>query len=147
MADTVEVVPKKNKPVWLIIVILLIVVGVGMFAFIQYKKAQTLTDNPSQAEKLEVQALVTKVSAFISLPEEEVPTVATVSDYTKLQDQQFFTKSQNGDKVLLYTRAKKAYLYRPSTNKLIDVTIININSNPGEPSATPTPSPEPKETK
>lgn len=94
----------------------------------QYQKSQALLKNPTEAAKEEVRALVAKVGQLIELPQGEEPTVATVSDKNKLKDQAFFAKSENGDKVLIYTNAKKAILYRPSANKVIDVAPINIGS-------------------
>lgn len=118
-----------------ILVAIIAVIGVGTsgFLYVQYQKVQNTLNNPSVAAQLESQDLVKKVSLFISLPEGELPTIATVSDYQKLKDQPFFEKSQNGDKVLIYTKAKKAYLYRPSTDKLIDVTIVNVDSASSKP--------------
>jgi len=71
--------------------------------------------------------LIKKVSALITLPK-EVPSVATVADKSKLADQSFFKNAENGDKVLIFTEAKKAYLYRPSVNQIIEVGPININT-------------------
>lgn len=94
----------------------------------QYQKSQELLKNPTEAAKEEVRALVAKVGQLLELPQGEEPTVATVSDKEKLKDQAFFARAENGDKVLIYTNAKKAILYRPSTNKVIDVAPINIGS-------------------
>lgn len=121
----------KTLPrLFVILVTIIAIVGIGTsrFLYVQYQKVQNTLNNPSVAAQLESQDLVKKVSRFISLPEGELPTIATVSDYKKLKNQTFFEKSQNGDKVLIYTKAKKAYLYRPSTDKLIDVTIVNVDS-------------------
>jgi len=119
----------QKKILFTIIVIAVIAIAVSSFFFIQYQKAQKIINNPGLAGQLEAQSLAKKVSRFISLPGDESPTIATVSDFEKLKDQPFFQKSQNGDKVLIYTKAKKAYLYRLSTDKLIDVTIVNVDSN------------------
>ena len=89
--------------------------------------------NPGISPEKEAEDLVKKVSKFILLPQGEVPTIATVSDIDKLKDQPFFEKSQNGDKVLIYPTAKKAYLYRPSTDKLIDVTVVSVDSGGSKP--------------
>lgn len=69
----------------------------------------------------DVQSLVAKVSKLIKLPEDESPTVATVSDLAKLQNQPFFAKAKIGDKVLLYMQAKKAFLYDPVNNQIVEV--------------------------
>lgn len=60
------------------------------------------------------------------LPQEEIPTVATVSDPAKLQDQPFFAKAKKGDKALMYIEAKKAFLYRPSTNEIIQMARLEV---------------------
>ena len=132
-----------------ILVTIIAVVGVGTsgFLYVQYQRAQNTLNNPSVAAQIESQDLVKKVSRFISLPEGELPTIATVSDYQKLKDQPFFEKSQNGDKVLIYTKARKAYLYRPSTDKLIDVTIVNVDSSAAQQSPVASASPKSAETK
>ncbi len=57
------------------------------------------------------------------------PTVATVSDPAKLQGQTFFANAKVGDKVLIYTNAKMAYLYDPISNKLINVAPLNIGTS------------------
>jgi len=111
------------------VVLIIAVASIPSYYFYnQYQKSQALLKNPTEAAREEVNALVTKVGQFLELPQGEEPTVATVSDKEKLKDQAFFAKAENGDKVLIYTNAKKAILYRPSTNKVIDVAPVNIGS-------------------
>lgn len=86
-----------------------------------------------EANKKEVQSLVAKVGALMELPNEE-PTIATVVDKEKLKDQAFFAKAENDDKLLIFTQARKAVLYRLSNNKIINVAVINIV---GQESASP----------
>lgn len=83
--------------------------------------------------------LVAKIGTLIELPAGEEPTIATVTDKTKLTDQPFFASAQNGDVVLIYTHAKKAYLYRPGSNKILDVAPVNFPT----PTVIPAPSPFP----
>lgn len=78
------------------------------------------------ATNSEVSSVVAKVGKLIELPNEDV-TLATVSDVTRLSSQPFFARAANGDKVLIYTASKKAILYRPSINKIIEVGPIAIN--------------------
>ncbi|HLL61090.1 MAG TPA: LytR C-terminal domain-containing protein, partial [Candidatus Nitrosocosmicus sp.] len=80
----------------------------------------------SAAAEKEVTGLIKKVNRLMQLPDKEKPTVATVSDIQKLKNQAFFANAKNGDKVLIYTQAKKAILYRPSINKIIEVAPINL---------------------
>lgn len=66
---------------------------------------------------------------WLTLPSDEQPTVATVSDPNKLKDQPFFAGAEKDDKLLIYTNSKKAIIYRPSTNKIINVGPIAISDS------------------
>ncbi len=123
----------------LVILTAIIAIALGVYSFNQYQKAQKLIKNPSEANVLEIKELVKKVGNLIELPS-EAPTIATVSDITKLKTQPFFAKAMNGDKVLIYTNSKKAIIYRPSTNKIIEVSTINLNNSDfSSPNTSPTP--------
>lgn len=121
-----------------LVVLVLGVLGSGVFAAYYYglHKNTTLSNKADE----EVAMLVAQVGKLIDLPEGEIPTVATVADKTKLESQNFFKKSENGDKVLIYTESGKAFLYRPSTKKIVDVTVINVNEKTTEPVAPTAPS-------
>lgn len=69
----------------------------------------------------EVRSLVSDVGDLMLLPEDETPTLATVTDLHALEGQLFFKNAQEGDKVLMYLKAQKAILYRPSIGKIIEV--------------------------
>jgi len=102
----------------------------------------------------ETDALVAEVGKLIALPTDEKPTVATITDIDKIKDQPFFKNAKNGDKVLIYTTANKAILYRPSERRIIEVGAVNIGGGvqptTGSPTpaakATPTPTPKPTST-
>ena len=89
----------------------------SVYLYNQYQ-ALKKTVPPTQSE---VQALVAKIGKLIKLPEGELPTVATITDLSKLDDQPFFAKAKVGDKVLLFTQAKKAILYDPIGNVVVEV--------------------------
>lgn len=111
-------------------VVLLAIAAVPSFFFYsKYQKAQDALKNPQKAVQEETKALVAKVGQLIELPSGEEPTVATIQDKNKLKDQPFFAKAENGDKVLIYTKAQKAILYRPSINKIIEFAPINLGAN------------------
>lgn len=109
-----------------IILVVLVALAVGGYFFFDYQKKQELLNNPQAAAQLEAQTLVSEVGKLMALPSDEQPQIATVSDVTKLQDQPFFAKAQNGYKVLIYTKAKKAILYDPSEKKIIEVAPVNL---------------------
>lgn len=77
-----------------------------------------------EAAQLEISTLIERVGKLIVLPTGEEPTVATVSDPDKLKDQVFFANAKVGDKVLIYTKARKAYLYDPEGDILLEVAPI-----------------------
>lgn len=115
----------SQKIIYIIAGVLLIgLAAVAIYFYIQY---QNIKKNPNQVAKAETDALVAQVSKLIDLPKDETPTVATVLDKEKLKDQPFFAGAENGDKILIYTKSKKAIIYRPKDNKLINVGPIAID--------------------
>jgi len=98
----------------------------------QYQKAQWKLNNPAEVAKQDTKDTITAIAKLMMLPADEEPISATIDDITKLKDQPFFANAQNGDKILIYTKSKKAILYRVETNKIIDVGPVNI----GTPAAT-----------
>lgn len=105
-------------------------------------KVNTLSSpKTSQANDAdEAQQLKNEIGQYLELPADEMPTVATVADASKVKGQSFFVNAQNGDKVLLFSKSGKAILYRPSTKKIVEVAPINLNQNPAT-STQPTPVP------
>jgi hypothetical protein len=71
---------------------------------------------------------VEKISKLIILPADETPTIATVSDLEALKGQPFFADAKVGDIVLIYANAKKAILYDPVLNKIVNATSVGIGS-------------------
>src|SRR5437870_4621069 len=117
----------KTKALMMIgVLILLILVGLGIYLFFQYQNSQKLLQNPSLASQVETKNLLDRIGKLILLPNDEQPSIATVSDITKLKNQSFFANAKNGDKVLIYTKSKKAILYDPSANKIIEVSVLNL---------------------
>ena len=117
--------PIKKEYIAAFVLIILAVVP-SVFFYVQYQNAQQHLANPTQFAAEEAKKLVSAVSKLMTLPGDETPTVATVNDKEKLKNQPFFANTENGDKVLIYTNAKKAILYRPTINKIIDVAPVNI---------------------
>jgi len=109
--------------------ILLLIIFVPSFYF--YKKYQNLkksVTNPGAIAKSETQKLVEKVGKLILLPKDEDPTLYTVTEIEKIKNQKFFTNAKNGDKVLIYSKARKAILYDPKANKIVEVGPLIIPS-------------------
>lgn len=118
-----------NKNIQYIIGAVIIIVALipSVYFYIQAQQAQARLANPNLFAAEEVKRYVGEVGKLMMLPSGETPTLATVNDKDKLKSQPFFANSENGDKVLIYSTAKKAILFRPSVNKIIDVAPINVS--------------------
>ncbi|MBI4225661.1 hypothetical protein HY612_00950 [Candidatus Roizmanbacteria bacterium] len=117
------------------ILLTLFIVIVGLFGstfylYTNYKKIKNLVADPQKLGQVQTKELLARVKALMEIPNEE-PTIITILDRTKLQDQPFFKLAQNGDRILIFPKAKRAVLYRPSTNKIVDVTGINLGDTAG----------------
>lgn len=106
----------------------LFIISAGSAGYL-YKKMDNLK-NPDQVAKVEAQKLVAQVGRLMLLPLNEEPTIASVADPSKLSDQPFFINSKEGDKLMIYSQNQKAILFRPSENKIIEVSPINLGNQP-----------------
>jgi hypothetical protein len=122
------------KRLILILVFLIIVLGGTTFYFYRSSK---LSLNQKLANSNEVKSLVEQVGKLVFLPKGEVPTVATVTDLEPLKGKPFFEDAKKGDKVLIFNDAKKAILFDPVANKIINIAPVN-SSVSGNTSAEPT---------
>lgn len=125
---TIGLINKLKKFSLLILVGFVLAAGGSAYYF--YKQYSVLKSDPQVFAKKDAAALIEKVGQLIVLPEGEEPTVATVSDPEKLKNQPFFANAKAGYKVLIYTNAKKAILYDPILNKIVEVAPLNIGNNP-----------------
>lgn len=120
---------QKRALITIIILLVLFLSGIAIFIYsgvggrvgvdftnIFYKK---------DASSINVEKLVIAVGKKVLLPS-EIPTIATVSDKTKLMNQPFFEKAENGDKALIYKGEQIAILYRPSIDKIINIGPVSI---------------------
>lgn len=125
----------NKKFFYLLVIFIITIFSLFSYFYIQYKDKQKLLKKPAVSQE-EAGKIVALVESLMQLPKNENPTIATVSNKEKLKDQPFFNNAQNGDKVLIYTKAKKAILYRPSINKIIEVSFLNFGAT-SAPIATP----------
>jgi hypothetical protein len=91
--------------------------GASAFWFVQYRHA--LATNPNR----ERQRIVSSIDSAVTLPSEE-PSLSTVLDATKLTNKTLRSLAKNGDKLLVYPKAKRLIIYRPSTKKVVDMLTI-----------------------
>lgn len=92
----------------------------------QKQEIEEYKTNPEAAAQAEVQRIIEEVGRVYDLPSDETPSVATVQDKEKLSEQPFFARAENGDITLIYQKSRLALLYRPSTQKVINVSSVTI---------------------
>lgn len=79
-----------------------------------------------QLKESNSQDILVNVENITEVPQNEEPTVATITDINKLKSQSFFSKAKNGDKLIIYKNSNRAILYRPSNNKIIEATTVAL---------------------
>lgn len=110
--------------------------ALGMYKLmVTYPEKAGLVKGPVIIKK-EERSLVAEVGKLMTLPTDEEPTVATVTDPEKLADQFFFKDARKDDRLLVYQNSRKVILYRPSEHRVIEVGVVNVKQ-PGE--GTPVP--------
>ncbi len=117
-----------NKKLIYILLILILAAIPTIYFYSQNKNTEKKL-NSLQQKSDDLNMAVGQVGKLVLLPTGEQPVLAIVSDLSKLQGQPFFAHAQNGDKVLIYKKTRKAILYRPSINKIVEIAPVNIDNN------------------
>lgn len=107
-------------------VLLLVLVGCSAIVFLSLN-SRVGQPNPQEED---AEQLVARVSKLMLLPTNETPTVATIVDASKLTNNLDFADAKNGDRLLIYSDARKAILYDPVKNQIVRIITITI----GDPS-------------
>lgn len=116
----------KQKIIVFFFILLSLVLVVTNIYF--YRRATAATRAKITAEQV-TENLVAQVGKLIVLPQNETPSIATVTDPEKLKkDQPFFANAKVGDKVLIYATARKAIMYSPTENKIVEVAPLLIGN-------------------
>lgn len=114
---------KRSRRSAVAVLVIILLAGAAVYYFTQAQKLKTQSKTGASDEG---RLLIERVSKLIVLPTDEQPTIATVSDPEQLRGQPFFSRAKRGDKVLIYTNARKAILYDPAANKIVEVAPLNI---------------------
>ncbi len=73
-------------------------------------------------------AVVEKVDKLVNDLPESKPTIATIEDAKAIAEQDgFYEGSKNGDKVLIYTKEKRAIIYSPKSDKIIKDGSVSVD--------------------
>ena len=117
----------------IVLLVFAVLISACVWLFINYNNAQKQVDYLSEltVEDLNKKAtdeLLEKVGKLILLPEDEQRTISTIQDIDKLAEQEpFFEKAQNGDKVIIYN--DRAIIYSPTKNILVNVGPVYAQEN------------------
>jgi hypothetical protein len=82
----------------------------------------------------EIERLLTRVESHILLPSGKNFEVYTVTDLTPLAGNAFFERAEVGDKVIIWADVRKAILYSPIKDKIIEVSHVDLVSSTSTPS-------------
>lgn len=110
--------------------LLVLIIGIGVFLYFKNPRFKDWFDNNPLAEAQadrEAKVLGAEVSKLVALPTDESPTILTVTDVSKLKDQDFYKNAKNGDKVLIFLKIKKAILYDPDIKKIKEIAPLNLS--------------------
>jgi hypothetical protein len=109
----------------LLIALAVVAVAFLLYGYMHTKNQLNHISDSNNGGKTETQQITNTVGRALQLPN-ETPTLATVNDASKLNSQVFFRNAQNGDKVLIYAKSGRAMLYRPSTKKVIEYSLVDF---------------------
>lgn len=148
---------KYKNLISILVIVALIGAGFAAYSFYKYqqtqKELQSIKKGVTGSQNVnnnQLSSLVAEVGKLMRLPQDELPTMATISDISKLKEQPFFQNAKNGDILLVYNKAGKAILYDPRDKKIVEVAPVGTAgassaSSPG-PVASRNPSPKPSPT-
>jgi len=112
-----------------------VVAALAVFAYLYFdaknelSMVSTAQGQTALAQK-EVQEVTDQLGKLTILPEES-PVVATILDAKLLATQSaFYTNAENGDKLVVYPNAQKAYIYSPTKNVIVNSGPLVVDQDP-----------------
>lgn len=121
--------PSQKKHVMLLVVGAAVIV-IGFLVLLMLPSGDIAKDG--KITEKEAQKVKAEIAKLITTPQEE-PVMALVTNADQLiTEQPFYQGVTNGDVLVIYPQARKAILFNPRTNKLVNVGPVNV----GAPAAT-----------
>lgn len=122
----VETKPKKRLLLGVLYAsVLVVAISFGTYFFIRYNQVNDKYQALQMTDDQKNQQYVAKIAKLYNVPkfQDEKPTVAIISDLSKLPDtvvgKKFFEGVKKDDIVIFYKKADLSIIYRPSENKII----------------------------
>ncbi len=101
-----------------------IVLGLVVLGFLIYFSTQVFFAYKTVNASPSADQILTAVNKIMVLPTDETPIIKTVTTLDNLNYQPFFMNAAVGDQTIIYEKARKAILYRPSTNQIIQTASL-----------------------
>jgi hypothetical protein len=98
----------------------------SIFFYTKYTNLNNQLNNPGPTAQTQVNDILQRIGKHVLLPQNEQPSIATVTDPSKLQAQPFFANAKTGDKVIVFTHSRKTILYRPSSGKVVAIAQLGV---------------------
>ncbi len=93
-----------------------------------YGRHSVYLAHPEFEKQEQVANILQNLSALIQLPTNENPQLVTITNAESAKKEQvFLANAADGDVLLIFAASRQAFLYRPSTNKIIAVGPIAGN--------------------
>ena len=139
-SSTVSSPSKPRRGLLNLILIVGIIAALALFIWAEQQRRSTesrLEQTETQLEEIRrstqrggeelAQEVLSKVRSHMVISEEPVPTVATIVDIDRLRESSdFYTPAENGDHLII--TEKRAILYDPETDTILDVVPVRINT-------------------
>lgn len=107
------------KPI--LIVVLIVTLSGGAVIYVQ---------NLRKGPNLDTVTVMTNVlSKHLILPKNEQPIIATVTDKSALKTP-FLREADDGDKIIIYEKARRVIIYRPSADRIVDIGPVELDNIP-----------------
>lgn len=124
-----------KKSILILVIIVILIVAGGLYYWLSQAKAPAGAGlgavgaaQDQAASASQVKALLDKLGAHLILPTGEVPQIGTIDDPIQAAKvQPFVAGAQKGDLLIVYVKAKKAIVYSPSRDLIVNVGPITID--------------------
>jgi hypothetical protein len=121
--------PNKQAFVLSLLVLLFLISAASAgFFFWKFRQTQkqlvvlSSVEGQKEIAKKDTDELLAKLKRLMIIPENEDPVVATVTDRDALaKDQPFYANASNGDRVIAFLKNRKAIIYNPAKNIIVNV--------------------------
>lgn len=104
-----------------VIVLVLLIFAPGFYFYQKFQKVQKELTQINLPGTEAGKNILSNVQKLTDLPVDEEPTIITIRDISKVKNQPFFANAKNGDKIILFNKNKKAILYDPLDNKIVEM--------------------------